>query len=118
MKAAQISCACGQKYGGVSIRPLHTSELGSNGFQGLVPGNPLECAFSPSAHPFHRVRQAIRMMDVFSIRPAPQTGSELFGLGCVISFDPFDLSAFNVQSERASAPAIESGRSPDDPPLT
>jgi hypothetical protein len=54
------------------------------------------------------------VVDILPERPAAQTGSELFGFLGIVSLDSEYAVVLDVQSNRASAAAVESGCGADD----
>jgi hypothetical protein len=59
------------------------------------------------------MHQPGRMVHILPERPAPQAGSKLTGFFDVVTLYPENAVVLDMQPQRASAAAVESGSGPD-----
>jgi hypothetical protein len=117
MQAGQITASGGQEYPLVSAGLFYPDKLPGQQIQSFIPRDAFKQAFTLFARPFLGKHEAFRMVDHLAVGPAAETGPELFRLRSLVAFDADNPIVPDVQSQRASASAIEGGSGSDNPDL-
>ena len=90
-------------------------QLIGDGLDSLIPANGLEFSLAALSHSFHRLRQAIGMVQPATHRAAAQAGTRLeVGITRVVGFHVDDLPVAHVPLEHAATAAVHVALAPND----
>ena len=116
--AAQRTGAIVQIDGFVTVLFNQSLHISSDNVVGFFPANTLEFAFTARPDAFHRIFQAIWVINATTHRTPTQTGAYLMQavvivITGIIRFDVFDFTVHDMHSQWAAATAVNCTCAPD-----